>query len=104
MKWLGRHMVNLIAQFQNDVYLPGTSMGSRNKLLGLDSNNKVIYARHSNIKVLPHHFLQNEDGGFNKSVQYDDTGTIGVGASSADGELYAFVDIPLGTVVVCCKR
>ena len=32
----------------------------------------------------------------NKSVQYDDTGTIGVRASSADGELYAFVNIPTG--------
>ena len=40
--------------------------------------------------------MQNEDGGVNKSVQYDDTGTIGVRASSADGELYAFVNIPTG--------
>tara|TARA_Y100000592_G_scaffold28855_1_gene45971 strand:+ start:1844 stop:3325 length:1482 start_codon:yes stop_codon:yes gene_type:complete len=48
------------------------------------------------IKVLPHHFMSNEDGGVNKSEQYDDTGTIGVRASSADAELYAFVDIPIG--------
>ena len=48
------------------------------------------------IKILPVHFMQNEDGGVNKSVQYDDTGTIGVRASSADGELYAFVEIPFG--------
>ena len=48
------------------------------------------------IKILPVHFMQNEDGGVNKSVQYDDTGTIGVRSSSADGELYAFVEIPFG--------
>ena len=48
------------------------------------------------IKVLPYQFMQNEDGGANKSVQYDDTGTIGVRASSDDGELYAFVEIPIG--------
>ena len=48
------------------------------------------------IKILPIDFMMNEDGGANKSVQYDDTGTIGVRASSADGELYAFVAIPQG--------
>ena len=40
--------------------------------------------------------MSNEDGGVNKSEQYDDTGTIGVRASSADAELYAFVEIPIG--------
>jgi len=48
------------------------------------------------IKVLPTQFMMNEDGGVNKSIQYDDTGTLGVRASSADGELYAFVEIPTG--------
>ena len=48
------------------------------------------------IKILPIHFMQNEDGGVNKSVQYDDTGTIGVRASDAGSELYAFVEIPIG--------
>ena len=48
------------------------------------------------IKILPHQFMSNEDGGVNKSEQYDDTGTIGVRASSADAELYAFVEIPIG--------
>ena len=40
--------------------------------------------------------MQNEDGGVNKSVQYDDTGTIGVRSSEANSELYAFVHIPTG--------
>ena len=50
------------------------------------------------IKILPTHFMQNEDGGVNKSVQYDDTGTIGVRSSGGSdfGELYAFVEIPSG--------
>ena len=47
------------------------------------------------IKVLPVDFMMNEDGGVNKSIQYDDTGTIGVRASDANGELYAFVEIPI---------
>ena len=56
---------------------------------GLDGNR---------IKVLPHHFMQNEDGGVNKSILYDDDASpaIGVKASSADGELVAFVEIPPG--------
>ena len=48
------------------------------------------------IKILPTHFMQNEDCGVNKSVQYDDTGTIGVRASDGGSELYAFVEIPIG--------
>ena len=48
------------------------------------------------IKVLPYQFMQNEDGGVNKSVQFDASGTLGVRSSSADGELFAFVEIPFG--------
>ena len=48
------------------------------------------------IKILPHHFLSNEDGGLNKAVQFDDSGTIGVCATHDDAELYAFVEIPKG--------
>ena len=60
------------------------------------SSGAVSLRGQSSIKLLPVHFMQNEDGGVNKSVQYDDTGTIGVRSSSADGELYAFVEIPTG--------
>ena len=53
--------------------------------------------QHGNtIKILPIDFMQNEDGGVNKSIQYDDSGTIGVRASEASAELYAFVSIPEG--------
>jgi hypothetical protein len=52
----------------------------------------------TSIKILPRDFMQNEDGGVNKSVQYDDTGTIGVRSSGGSPfpELYAFVEIPIG--------
>ena len=48
------------------------------------------------IKLLPRDFIQNEDGGFNKSIQYVDDTTIGVRASDGGSELYAFVSIPTG--------
>ena len=62
------------------------------------SGDKITFTHvgDDSIKLLPKDFMMNEDGGVNKSVQYDDTGTIGVRASSADGELYAFVEIPTG--------
>ena len=60
------------------------------------SSGAVSLRGEGTIKLLPTDFMQNEDGGFNKSIQYDDTGTIGVRASDANGELYAFVNIPTG--------
>ena len=60
------------------------------------SSGAVSLRGEGTIKLLPTDFMMNEDGGFNKSVQYDDTGTIGVRASDANGELYAFVNIPTG--------
>ena len=48
------------------------------------------------IKVLPHHFMSNEDGGANKSAQFRDDTIIGVRATHNDAELYAFVEIPIG--------
>lgn len=56
----------------------------------------AVSLHYTQIKILPIDFMQNEDSGFNKSVQYDDTGTIGVRASDAGAELYAFVEIPTG--------
>lgn len=56
----------------------------------------AVSLKHATVKILPVDFMQNEDSGFNKSVQYDDTGTIGVRASDAGAELYAFVEIPPG--------
>jgi len=50
----------------------------------------------STIKILPSDFMSNEDGGQNKSEQFDSKGTLGVRATHNDAELYAFVAIPQG--------
>tara|TARA_R100001463_G_scaffold133513_1_gene194969 strand:- start:319 stop:1638 length:1320 start_codon:yes stop_codon:yes gene_type:complete len=50
----------------------------------------------STIKILPTDFIQNEDGGVNKSHQFDDNGTIGVRATSTSAELWCFPSIPEG--------
>ena len=46
MKWLGQHIVSLIARFRNDVYLEDISSGAiaSGGNLGLDSNNKIVKA------------------------------------------------------------
>jgi hypothetical protein len=56
----------------------------------------TVSASHTQIKVLPHHFMSNEDGGANKSAQFRDDTIIGVRATHNDAELYAFVEIPVG--------
>ena len=100
MKWIGQLIYDQIAKFRKDVYLENISTGTiaSGGNLGLDSNNKIVKADivGNTIKLLPTDFMQNEDGGVNKSVQYDDTGTIGVRASDGGSELYAFVEIPSG--------
>ena len=100
MKFIGQFIQSFISRFRNDVYLENISSGTivSGGNLGLDSNNKIVKADiiENTIKLLPTDFMQNEDGGVNKSVQYDDTGTIGVRSSEANSELYAFVNIPIG--------
>ena len=100
MKFIGQFIQNLIARFRNDVYLEDIDSGTiaSGGNLGLDSNNKIVKADiiGNTIKLLPTDFMQNEDGGVNKSVQYIDDTTIGVRASDGGSELYAFVEIPSG--------
>ena len=100
MKFIGQHIVDLIARFRSDLYLENISSGTiaSGSNLGLDSNNKVVKADiiQNTIKILPSDFLSNEDGGVNKSLQFDDSGTIGVVTTHDNSELYAFVRIPLG--------
>ena len=55
-----------------------------------------VFLNYSTIKILPHHFMSNEDGGANKSAQFRDDTIIGVRATHNDAELYAFVEIPVG--------
>ena len=85
------------------ITITGEDASTSNKgIASFDSNHfsvssgAVSLIGETTIKLLPTDFMQNEDGGFNKSIQYDDTGTIGVRASDANGELYAFVNIPTG--------
>ena len=49
MKWLGKHIVDLIARFRSDVYLEDISTGTiaSGGNLGLDSNNKIVKATES---------------------------------------------------------
>ena len=69
MRWIGQHIVKTDA------------------VLGWHGDSNTI-------KILPGDFLGNEDA--SAGVQFDDTGTIGIIASDADLELYAFVPIPVG--------
>ena len=87
----------------NTITIAGEDASTSNKgVASFDSNHFTVSSGavslrgQSSIKLLPTHFMQNEDGGVNKSVQYDDTGTIGVRASDGGSELYAFVEIPTG--------
>ena len=56
----------------------------------------AVELNQTQVKVLPHHFMSNEDGGANKSAQFRDDTIIGVRATHNDAELYAFVEIPSG--------
>ena len=105
MKWIGQHIWDLTAKFRSRVYLESTAAASADpdKFLGLDGDNQIVYRSGSqlhldimptDLKVLPHQFMSNEDGGQNKSVQFDNDGVIGVRTTHNDAELFAFVEIP----------
>lgn len=44
LKWIGQHIVDLIARFRSDVYLENIADGTvvDDKFLGLDANNKIV--------------------------------------------------------------
>ena len=76
--------------------------GGTTAYLTLDGRNeevvfsKPIVTAETQIKILPHQFMSNEDGGANKSAQFRDDTIIGVRSSADSAELYAFVEIPYG--------
>jgi len=51
LKWIGQHIVDLIARFRSDVYLDSPTAGGSDpdKFLGIDSNNKIIYRTGSEV-------------------------------------------------------
>ena len=52
MKWLGQHIIDIIARFRSDVYLDGPSAGDVNpgKFLALDSTKKIVYRTSDELK------------------------------------------------------
>ena len=52
MKWLGQHIIDIIARFRSDVYLDGPSAGDVNpgKFLALDTNKKIVYRTSDELK------------------------------------------------------
>ena len=52
MKWLGQHIIDIIARFRSDVYLDGPSAGDVNpgKFLALDSSKKIVYRTSDELK------------------------------------------------------
>lgn len=51
IKWIGQHIVDLIARFRSDVYLENIDSGTiaSGSNLGLDSNNKIVKATSDNL-------------------------------------------------------
>ena len=84
------------------VFASDDGSGGTTEYLRLDGGteevvfSKPIVTAETQIKVLPHHFMSNEDGGVNKSSQFRDDTIIGVRSTADDSELYAFVEIPYG--------
>ena len=108
IKWIGQHIVDFIARFRSDVYLESISSGTiaSGSNLGLDSNNKIVKANEVSpivadpysstaIKVMPHQFMVNDDGG-SVMIEDDTSNTLGLRTDNRFTELYAFQKLPSG--------
>ena len=75
MKWLGKHIVDLIARFRSDVYLEDISTGTiaSGGNLGLDSNNKIVKQDDAGITDL---HGAGVDGAANQLLTDDGDGTV----------------------------
>ena len=91
MKWIGQQFISFIQTSSRSFADNDTSL-----MTSAAIDDAIIKGGSSTtIKILPHHFMSNEDGGANKSGQYDDD-NFGVKTTHHDAELFAFVDIPIG--------
>ena len=87
MKWLGQHIIDLVARFRSDVYLDSPTAGGSDpdKFLGIDSNNKIVYRTGTEV-------LSDIGAG---------TGTVSFDGSSANGIL-TYKDADEATVESTC--
>ena len=83
IKWIGQHIVDLIARFRSDVYLEDIADGTvaDNKFLGLDSNNKIVKEAASATVTDLH--SAGVDGAANQLLTDNGDGTVTSEANSA---------------------
>ena len=110
ISWIGQHIWDFISRFRNDVYLEAVATGTiaSGGNLGLDSNNKIVKANEASgglttspwsatqIKILPHQFMINDDAGRPAMIEDDTSNTLGVRCASTIDEMYAFQKLPSG--------
>ena len=96
MRWIGQHIVDLIARFRSDVYLDDISTGTiaSGGNLGLDSNNKVVKATVSSGSgdITSVRFTTDSGSGAPALVESGDAqftmvGTNGVGVTNVDNAI-----------------
>jgi len=91
MKFIGQQLISFIQTSSKSFTDNDTSL-----MTSAAIDDAIIKGGSSTtIKILPHNFMSNEDGGVNKSEQYDDN-NFGVKTTHHNAELFAFVDIPIG--------
>jgi len=96
LKWIGQHIVDLIARFRSDIYLDDISTGTiaSGGNLGLDSNNKVVKATVSSGSgdITSVRFTTDSGSGAPALVasgdaQFTMVGTNGVGVTNVDNDI-----------------
>ena len=96
MRWIGQHIVDLIARFRSDIYLDDISTGTiaSGGNLGLDSNNKVVKATVSSGSgdITSVRFTTDSGSGAPALVESGDAqftmvGTNGVGVTNVDNAI-----------------
>lgn len=91
MRWIGQHIVDLIARFRSDVYLDDVQTGTiaSGGNLGVDSNNKIVKAAEASGDITAVKFTTDSGSGSPASVasgsaNFSLLGTSGVGVTNVD--------------------